>query len=349
MAEQRINLNAATAEELTQLPGIGPVLAQRILTYRDTVHPFQEPGEITAVSGIGERGYRTMADRLAVTPIAEGSPSASDANSDQQERVTVTEASSADEGATREEPTQTDMRAVPPSESISSAGLTVEEEEPAEERTEAGSPAEEVAIGERGRAASSVGWDGLEPGRAQRVGEGPAKHEPAGAASSPPWWRRLLWLWSAILGGLLGMVFALVVWAGINGSLDVGRSWAILDIEGELNDLGTHVGALGTDLETLQTRVEALEGLTARMESVESSVDGLQQEMSELSDQADALEEEVLLVSQEVRALSEDVSDLQDQAARTQGFFSGLQSLLNDIFGESEGGTPPSTPTPEGK
>jgi competence protein ComEA len=60
----QIHLNTATVEELTQLPGIGPMLAERIITYRDTVHPFQEPVEITAVSGISEKMYRAIADRL---------------------------------------------------------------------------------------------------------------------------------------------------------------------------------------------------------------------------------------------------------------------------------------------
>jgi competence ComEA-like helix-hairpin-helix protein len=67
MNERRVDLNAATAEELTQLPGIGPVLAERIAAYRETVRFFEEPAQLTAVSGIGESTYRAIADRLAVT------------------------------------------------------------------------------------------------------------------------------------------------------------------------------------------------------------------------------------------------------------------------------------------
>lgn len=66
MIEQKVDLNTATVEELAQLPGIGPALAGRIITYRDTVHPFQEPVEITAVPGVSEKIYQAIADRLTV-------------------------------------------------------------------------------------------------------------------------------------------------------------------------------------------------------------------------------------------------------------------------------------------
>jgi hypothetical protein len=62
------------------------------------------------------------------------------------------------------------------------------------------------------------------------------------------------------------------------------------------------------------------------------------------------LEEDVAGLSDDLQALSQDVSELQNQAEQTRSFFVGLQTLLQDIFGEVEG--PPTvapTPTPEGK
>ena len=76
MTEQKIDLSSASAEELAQLPGIGAVLAQRIVTYRDTVLPFEEPVEIMAVPGISERMYRTVADRLTVGKAGGAQPEA---------------------------------------------------------------------------------------------------------------------------------------------------------------------------------------------------------------------------------------------------------------------------------
>lgn len=50
-----INLNTATAEELTTLPGIGEVLAGRIVAYREQYGPFLCVDELKAVYGIDEK------------------------------------------------------------------------------------------------------------------------------------------------------------------------------------------------------------------------------------------------------------------------------------------------------
>ncbi len=50
----RIHLNTATEEELCLLPGVGPVIAQRILNYRSTVGSFRSLEELLEISGISE-------------------------------------------------------------------------------------------------------------------------------------------------------------------------------------------------------------------------------------------------------------------------------------------------------
>jgi competence protein ComEA len=63
---QKINLNVATAEDLESLPGIGEVLAQRILEFRESNGPFTSVDELLEVSGIGEARLEDIRDEVTV-------------------------------------------------------------------------------------------------------------------------------------------------------------------------------------------------------------------------------------------------------------------------------------------
>ncbi|MFN3763823.1 MAG: helix-hairpin-helix domain-containing protein [Anaerolineae bacterium] len=67
-ARLRININTATAEELQQLPRVGPGLAQRIVAYREMYGPFKAPEDLMRVSGIGESIFAAIRDYITVGP-----------------------------------------------------------------------------------------------------------------------------------------------------------------------------------------------------------------------------------------------------------------------------------------
>jgi competence protein ComEA len=63
---RKLSLATATAEELDELPGVGPVTAQRILDYRSEHGPFRAVEDLDAVPGIGPARIEQLRD--LVTP-----------------------------------------------------------------------------------------------------------------------------------------------------------------------------------------------------------------------------------------------------------------------------------------
>ena len=61
-----VNINTATVEELTVLPGIGEATAAAIVEDRERMGPFASPEDIMRVSGIGERKYERIKDQIRV-------------------------------------------------------------------------------------------------------------------------------------------------------------------------------------------------------------------------------------------------------------------------------------------
>jgi competence protein ComEA len=61
-----VDLNSATFEQLQELPGVGPVLAQRIVEFRQQRGGFRAVDELRDVTGIGERRFADLRDRVRV-------------------------------------------------------------------------------------------------------------------------------------------------------------------------------------------------------------------------------------------------------------------------------------------
>jgi competence protein ComEA len=63
-SDGRISINAASATELQELPGVGPVLAERIVAFREQNGPFTSLDGLLKVSGIGEATLRNLGEQV---------------------------------------------------------------------------------------------------------------------------------------------------------------------------------------------------------------------------------------------------------------------------------------------
>ena len=65
-----LDLNRASAQDFERLPGIGPVLAGRIIQYRASQGMFHDIEQLREVKGIGPKKFEQIRPHVAVVPVA---------------------------------------------------------------------------------------------------------------------------------------------------------------------------------------------------------------------------------------------------------------------------------------
>jgi competence protein ComEA len=63
---QQVNINTATVQELSQLKGVGPAYAAKIVAYREANGPFAKSEDIMQVPGIGTKTFDVNKNRIMV-------------------------------------------------------------------------------------------------------------------------------------------------------------------------------------------------------------------------------------------------------------------------------------------
>jgi comEA protein len=72
-AAHSVDLNSATADELQQVPGIGPSTAKAIVNFREKSGPFQKVEELLAIKGISKARFEKMRPYLTISAVPQKS------------------------------------------------------------------------------------------------------------------------------------------------------------------------------------------------------------------------------------------------------------------------------------
>lgn len=321
----RVDLNTADAVVLKRIPSIGPVLAERILAYREERGPFLAVEELMAVPGIGEKVFVGLSEHvmvsfpspeplagapetgdpaLALPPLEEPRPSADAVAAPEAPPLREAEAAPAIPEAAGEAPSV-------PLPAVLAAAL--------ERAPSAPRPSSSTLLPEPPPAVSRP-----EPSPAPAPA---AAHEPRTAKKSA--WGWLAWVAAVFAGSILGMVFSLLVLNGINGTLNMDYHPAIIDLRNQTTDLGARQETLQTEVSGLRQRLDRLEGLTARMDQAEAAVEGLR-------DEVETLDAETAALQAVAEILAQQIADIETRTAKAETFFQRLQVLLSELFGGEE-------------
>jgi competence ComEA-like helix-hairpin-helix protein len=311
----KVDINQAGVDELTALPGIGPALAGRIIARREEAGPFVHPEDLETIAGIGPALAARIAAQVTFAPSW-------DLPDDDQELPGET------------------PPPFPKLEGEEDTGAQPLPTSPFEEGAIASEPEFATDALPEEESAEVMPGEGAPPLEESRLTPQPPPREAAPR-------RRTDWIWSsllgAVLGGLLGLILTMLLFAGINGSLDVGRSRGFRSLASQVNGLGVEIAAvrddvsgLQGDLSGLRQRVEVLSGLTARMEQAEATLDTFTGAIRTLQQQTGVLQTALDGLEQEVGALEETVADIEVQTEKTMSFFDRLRTALDEVFGDPE-------------
>jgi competence ComEA-like helix-hairpin-helix protein len=345
--ENRVDLNLADVVALTKVPGVGPTLASRIIAYREEHGPFLLSEEVTAVSGIGPATYEEMRDHITAT-LPDELPLPNQAFNAEEGEEAMTEKTLEPTEETEGKPLVTPPEPEPEIEeeeqtsaNVEGALPTAEEEHEVDQSLSLEEPEKVEGVAEYKPALPPP-----EPEPLPEPEPEPEQAPPAASSASEsraPLGRRL-WLTgvlAAFVGGLFGMLFALLVFAGLNGSLDLNQTTAVVGLRTELEAAAAEAETLRQDVAGLRERLDALEGLTARMEKAESALDSTQEEVSTLNTDVAVLQEDSTAVQEEVATLSEDIATVTEEVEKATTFFARLRTLVIEVFGAEPAATTP--------
>jgi len=326
-----IDINLADPDELTRLPGVGPSLAERIISGR----PYHSLNDLTRVRGIGARALERLLPHLTITS-AEEAPSLSGSGPPPEPQNAVPqqpgEEPDLESGESQEAETSMPEAQIDESEATTSS--------PIEEKTageiDAGAEAEaEIPDVQPSTEAPSEAEVAPKITSEEHLPEQPQPETPVEPAKpTPKFATRAGVFWAVLLSGALAFFIAVIVSLGLlvmlNGGLRYISPSQFAVIKRQSDGLKSQVAILQQDIDGLRNRMNNLEALSGR-------VDVLEEDTSQLSSEVEAANAQIETLDQQVTELATTVDELKTSTDRFQNFLNGLQELLSNLF-SPEGG-----------
>ncbi|MCJ7624749.1 MAG: helix-hairpin-helix domain-containing protein [Anaerolineaceae bacterium] len=311
-----MDINTASAEQLTAIPRLSPTLAARIIDGR----PYEKLEEIKNLKGIGPRFYAHLQPYLEIflEPLETEEPIIDEPEASLEPEDIIDVAEEPIELFSAEEDDDVLVAVGKTTKSIFTPAQEPVEEAPAvrdasqPEVMSVFSRAIQVIAPERFRSSPSAEEREKTPGHSEM----------------------LAWIaGGSILTLILAIIFSLGILGLVNGGLQFkSQREAELDaasLQNKIEELSIQAGDLQEDIVSLRTRLDDMDNLSGRISEVESQNEALQTELDEFTDQIGEFQGQIDL-------LSEQMDQVQETSNSFEDFLKELQSLLNEILPISE-------------
>lgn len=298
--DKMINPNMADADELRNLPGIGPALAERLIAAR----PFSDPQDLLRVTGISPAVLENIQPFLQFdAPAADDAEPADDPSTDaDSDEIMISEAEL--ENALADAVAEI-------SEQLPDDTIEGDEVE-AEEEKEGDVPAEPV----------------------DDTPAAPPPPEPAPQSTreqKPNFMSRAQVFWMAATFSFFTFIIAvaltLSIVSALNGGLRFASPGEVNFLRTQISDLQAQSETLDGDIDALRTRMDNFDAIGGRVTTLEDTVDALSADVESVSG-------EVETITADITAVSDSVENLRTDSNRFQAFLDGLGELLLGIAPE---------------
>lgn len=338
-----INLNTAETDELAQVPGIGPALAERIVAAR----PFTSFDDVQRVPGIGPSTLGKIAPYATVGEALFAEPETLAVEATPAELGFVDIVPFEDESTHRVAEVPADLIPLPPlpvvppwdeDEAEALVGRSVPEALPAIEEAQAivppPLPQTPPPLSEAPPEVTAAA-----PSPTPRAQPKPEAARPVGTPSTgkPVTRAQLAWVSFGVFAATLITTLALIlgILAGINGGLSFATPGDVAQVSREVGALQGEIETLEQSLNSTQTRLNNLETLSGRIQALETAKVDLQREVEALATQTETLGTRIQNVEQKATAFNTQMESVQAQSERVESVMDGLRDLLNSLFPEN--------------